>query len=67
MVIIDNSAYSYCLQLDNAIPIVPYYEGTDDVEFKALEKYLNRLKGCRDVREVNQGVFRFHEYLLWES
>lgn len=67
LVIVDNSAYSFCLQLGNAIPIFPYYEGRDDTEFKALEKYLNKLKSCKDVREVNQRTFRFHEYLLFED
>ena len=25
MVLIDNAAYSYAFQLDNGIPIIPYY------------------------------------------
>lgn len=29
MVLVDNSAYSYILQLENAIPILPYYDGKD--------------------------------------
>lgn len=30
IVLIDNAAYSFCLQLDNAIPIIPYYSGEND-------------------------------------
>lgn len=30
MVLIDNAAYSYAFQLDNGIPIIPYYHGTKD-------------------------------------
>lgn len=30
MVLIDNAAYSYAYQLDNAIPIIPYYKGKND-------------------------------------
>lgn len=37
MVLVDNAAYSYLHQLDNGIPIIPYYRGTDDFELKALE------------------------------
>lgn len=29
MVLVDNSAYSYAMQLDNGIPILPFYEGKD--------------------------------------
>jgi CTD small phosphatase-like protein 2 len=30
MVLVDNAAYSYAYQLDNAIPIIPYYKGKND-------------------------------------
>jgi CTD small phosphatase-like protein 2 len=30
MVLIDNAAYSYAFQLDNGIPIIPYYEGKNN-------------------------------------
>lgn len=39
LVLIDNAAYSYCLQLDNGIPILPYYAGQEDCELKTLEQY----------------------------
>lgn len=50
MVLIDNAAYSYCFQLENGVPILPYYEGTNDFELKALESYLLKLASCKDVR-----------------
>ncbi len=51
--LVDNSAYSYAMQLDNGIPILPFYEGKD-FELTALENYMDRLRECRDVREVNR-------------
>lgn len=30
VVLVDNAAYSYAFQLENGIPILPYYEGTND-------------------------------------
>ncbi len=30
MVLVDNAAYSYAFQLENGIPIIPYYHGTTD-------------------------------------
>jgi len=40
MVLVDNAAYSYVYQLDNAIPILPYYKGNNDYELKALQTYI---------------------------
>ena len=40
MVLIDNAAYSYYFQLENGIPIIPYYQGTNDYELKELKLYL---------------------------
>ena len=40
MVLVDNAAYSYVFQLENGIPILPYYQGVHDFELKALELYL---------------------------
>lgn len=30
IVLVDNAPYSYIMQLENAIPIIPYYRGKDD-------------------------------------
>lgn len=30
MILVDNAAYSYAFQIDNGIPIIPYYEGKID-------------------------------------
>lgn len=29
IVLVDNAAYSYAFQLENGIPILPFYEGSD--------------------------------------
>ena len=29
VVLVDNSTYSYSMQIDNGIPIIPYYQGKD--------------------------------------
>jgi CTD small phosphatase-like protein 2 len=39
VVLVDNAAYSYSFQLENGIPILPFYEGKDS-ELAALEGYL---------------------------
>jgi CTD small phosphatase-like protein 2 len=66
MVLVDNAAYSYLLQLENGIPILPYYDGKD-FELSALEGYLERLEKSEDVREVNRQYFQLHCYPLFDS
>jgi CTD small phosphatase-like protein 2 len=53
-VLIDNAAYSYLFQLENGIPIIPYYSGEEDFEMKALVQYIKGLAYVDDVRTVNR-------------
>jgi CTD small phosphatase-like protein 2 len=62
VVLIDNAAYSYAFQLDNAIPILPYYKGKNDYELKALQTYIESLIFQKDVREMNRKTFKLHRY-----
>jgi CTD small phosphatase-like protein 2 len=50
MVLIDNAAYSYIYQMENGVPIFPYYHGQIDFELKMLEEYLMKLIWCQDIR-----------------
>ena len=59
MVLIDNAPYSYIFQLENGIPVLPYYQG-EGGELVMLERYLEEMVGCEDVREFNKGRFRLH-------
>ena len=61
VVLVDNAAYSYILQLSNGIPILPFYDG-NDFELAALESYLEKLENCSDVREANKEYFKLYRY-----
>lgn len=67
VVLVDNAAYSYSFQLDNGIPIIPYYSGKQDYELPALQTYLQKLLLAKDVREVNRKTFKLHEYTSFEN
>lgn len=49
-------------QVDNGIPIIPYYQGKEDFELKALEKYLQSMALEEEVREINRKTFKLHKY-----
>ena len=62
--IIDNHVYSFGFQLDNGIPILPFYNDQEDIELKLLISYFKKLKKCKDVRNVHRKHFEFSELLL---
>jgi CTD small phosphatase-like protein 2 len=66
IVLVDNASYSFCFQIDNGIPIIPYYSGGRDYELYALEKYIQSLANVKDVREVNRETFRLDRYISYD-
>ena len=58
MVIVDNSVYSFAYQIDNGIPIIPFYHEPTDEEMLHLIFYLNCLATCEDVREQNREALK---------
>ena len=57
IVIVDNSVYSFSFQIENGIPIIPFYEDKEDEELLHLIYYLNCLHQVDDVREQNREAF----------
>ena len=61
MVIVDNSVYSFAYQIDNGIPIIPFYHEPTDEEMLHLIFYLNCLATCEDVRIQNREAFELYK------
>ena len=57
IVIIDNSAYSFAFQVDNGIPIIPFFDDKQDEEMLHLMQYLGGLARGTDTREQNRIAF----------
>ena len=49
IIIIDNAAYSFAFQLNNGIPIVPFYNDKSDNELRAMIPYLKSISRVKDV------------------
>ena len=62
MILIDNAAYSYAYQIDNGIPILPYFKGKNDFQLKALQTYIQSMMFQKDVRELNKKTFKLQRY-----
>ena len=43
IIIVDNAVYSFAYQLENGIPIIPYYDNKKDTQLKQLSVYLKRM------------------------
>jgi len=58
IVIVDNAVYSFGYQLENGIPIIPFYDDKKDEELLHLTQYLECLfRTGGDVREHNRKAF----------
>lgn len=57
--IVDNATYSFGFQLDNGIPIVPFYDNEKDKELLHLMSFLYKMNGQQDVRLFNRQHFEY--------
>lgn len=57
MVLVDNSVFSFAFQVNNGIPILPYYHGQQDEELIHLLYYLDCIVELDDVRPHNEQAF----------
>ena len=56
VIMVDNSAFVFGLNIDNGVPIIPFYDCKDDDELILLEEYLMSLRH-RDIRKANKEAF----------
>lgn len=61
LLLVDNASYSFGYQLDNGIPIIPFYNDKEDRELLHLIQYLKWVVDSEDVREQNRKAFQLGE------
>ena len=57
ILIVDNSVISFAFQLDNGIPILPFYDSMNDEELVKVTNHIMALKDLKDVRAGNREGF----------
>lgn len=62
MLLVDNAAYSFGFQIENGIPIIPFYDNYEDHELKFLAEYLKMFTDVDDVRELNTKILQLDSY-----
>ncbi len=63
MIIIDNSVMSFAFQLENGIPILPFYDNYDDNELVFLKNYLCDIANVPDLRVENIARIKMDYFL----
>jgi len=67
IILVDNAAYSFGFQIENGIPIIPFYDNKADQELRHLIPYLKFLSSVEDLREINKQTFRLHTFHVHET
>ena len=62
IILVDNAAYSFIHQVDNGIPIIPFYDNKEDDQLLKLKEYLIEINKHDDIRTVNKRHFRMYKY-----
>ncbi|CAI2359926.1 unnamed protein product [Moneuplotes crassus] len=61
LIIVDNAVYSFGFQLNNGIPIIPFYDDQNDEELFHLVPFLEILADSKDIREKNIEAFQLEQ------
>ena len=67
LILVDNAAYSFGFQVENGIPIIPFYDNKADQELRHLIPYLKFLSSVEDLREINKQTFKLHMFAIHDT
>lgn len=67
LILVDNATLCFALQLDNGIPILPFYHDRKDDELLHLLFYLKCISEAEDIRLNNREAFKLRQMCLSES
>ena len=63
ILIVDNSVMAFAYDLDNGIPILPYYDAEKDLELLFVAYYFESLYHYDDLRIINKEYMKLDYYL----
>jgi CTD small phosphatase-like protein 2 len=67
LVLVDNAFYSYGYQIENGIPILPFYQNKQDTELMDLVDFLVKIKGVEDLRDAVKKFFMTELYQKYSN
>ncbi len=67
LLLVDNAMYSYYYQMDNGVPILPFYNDPEDTELRRLAAFLFKLERVQDMRVHLRKEFKLDLYDLYSN
>lgn len=61
VVLVDSESFSFCFQIDNGVPLMPWNGDSKDAEILHLTGYLIKLSQSEDIRTMNRERFKLRE------
>ena len=63
----DNNSSCFYNNLDNFIPILPFYGDVMDMELKKLEKFINKLHKEENYSKILPKIFCMYQFTLSQT
>ena len=67
IILVDNSINAAIYNLNNCVPIIPYYGDKNDHHLISLANYLDKIYQHDDLRYVNKKYFKFLQFKSFQS
>ena len=67
VILVDNSCLSFCKNLENGVPIIPFYENKADRELIYLMEFLRPLAEVDDVRDKLKHTFQYTQFKNYQD
>ena len=67
MILVDNAFYSFAFQLNNGLPILPFYYEKRDLELQDLTEFLKEIHSVHDIRDEIKKRFRMEWWGKFED
>ena len=67
IIIVDDTLLNWTNDIDNLVPITPFYGDKDDDELLKLHQYLYDVRNYSDYREVNRAFFKLGLFIQREG
>ncbi|EGR33782.1 NLI interacting factor-like phosphatase family protein, putative [Ichthyophthirius multifiliis] len=62
IVLVDNAAYSFGFQINNGIPVIPFYDNKNDNELKNLINFMKSIHQVKDFRDTLKKVLKINQF-----
>ncbi len=62
IILVDNAAYSFGFQINNGIPIIPFYDNKNDLELKHFTNFMKSIHNVKDIRDVLKKTLKINQF-----